>query len=265
MRIASIASGSSGNCTYIGTQRTHLLIDVGIPCKRIVGGLAALDVDAKDLDAVLITHEHTDHIQGLRVFCRKTEAPVYATEGTINAIWRADVRGQLDHSRFRVIHPDEPFPVGDFELLPFAISHDAAEPVAYRAQAGDRSAAVVTDLGMFNEYTLSHLQDLDALIAEANHDIRMLEAGPYPFPLKRRILGDRGHLSNMAAGRMVSSLLNDRMKHVFLGHLSRENNYPELAREAVRCEIEAAQCRYHSDDFPITVAPRDTLSEVIEF
>ena len=265
MRFATIASGSSGNCTYIGTDHTHLLVDAGIPCKRIIEGLHSLELDEKDLDAILITHEHTDHINGLRVFSKKTEVPIYGTAATIEEICRMDKKGEIDRQRFRIIHPDEMFPVGDFSVFPFAISHDAADPVAYRAEAEGHAAAVVTDLGTFTDYTLSHLMGLDAVVAEANHDIRMLEVGRYPYYLKQRILSDRGHLSNESAGQLLSEVLHDNMKHIILGHLSQENNYPSLAYETVCSEITMSPTPYKGGDFDIQTALRDKAGDIYEW
>ncbi len=263
MRFASLASGSSGNCTYIGTDHTHLLIDAGISCRRIDENLKSLGVRGDELSAVLITHEHTDHIQGLKVFCKKHHVPVYATSKTIEVLKHMDSKGELDAELFRPVLPDGEIAVGDFLVRPFSNSHDAVDPVGYRVSDGKYSAAVATDLGIYSEYTIQNLIGLDVLLLESNHDIRMLEAGPYPFPLKRRILGARGHLSNESAGRLLNEILHEGMRHVFLGHISKDNNFEELARETVCTEIETGNCPYHAQDFPITTAHRDSMSEVI--
>ena len=144
------------------------------------------------------------------------------------------------------------------------ISHDAAEPVGYRVGYGEKKVAVCTDLGTFDDYTVACLTGLDALLLEANHDVNMLQVGPYPYYLKQRILGNRGHLSNENAGRLLDRVLNDKIHAIMLGHLSKENNMPELAHEGVRKEITMGESRYKADDFPIYVAARDALSPVIE-
>lgn len=159
--------------------------------------------------------------------------------------------------------PDVDFVVGDLTVKPFSIDHDAANPVAYRVQCGERSVAVATDMGHYDQYIIDHLRDLDALLLESNHDVRMLESGPYPYYLKRRILGDHGHLSNENAGRLLNCILHDRMKKILLGHLSKENNYAELAYETVRLEIDEGDCPYGAADFSITVAGRDQMSEIV--
>ena len=174
-----------------------------------------------------------------------------------------DVKKEIDPDLYRPVRADEQIVVGDFTVTPFSNSHDAANPVGYRAEAEGHSVGVVTDLGVYSQYTINHLLGLDAVLLEANHDVHMLEAGPYPFPLKRRILGQKGHLSNEAAGHLLNELLHDGMKHIVLGHLSKENNYAELAYETVCCEVNMGENPYHSGDFPITVARRDAMSEVI--
>ena len=235
MRMCSIASGSSGNCIYIGTDATHLLVDAGISCKRTVEGLNQLGLTGKDIDGILITHEHSDHIGGLGVLCRKFGIPIYATEGTITAIKKVSNLGAIDDSLFRAVRADEKFILKDIMVNPMKISHDAAQPVAYRFQYGSRRMAVATDLGMYDEYTVECLRGMDALLLEANHDINMLQVGPYPYALKQRILGKKGHLSNELSGRLLSRLLHDNLKTVFLGHLSMHWNHggypPQISPE----------------------------------
>ena len=153
----------------------------------------------------------------------------------------------------------------DLTVKPFAISHDAAQPVAYRVESDGKSAAVATDLGIYDEKIIDRLQKLDVLLLESNHDIHMLQVGGYPYPLKQRILGDRGHLSNESAGKLLCELLHDDLKAVFLGHLSKENNYEELAFETVKLEIALGSEKYQPDDFLIEVAKRDSVSRMMEF
>lgn len=264
MRICSIASGSSGNCIYVGSEATHLLVDVGISGKRTEEGLKGLELSMKDIDGILITHEHADHIAGLGVLGRKYSVPIYATAGTIGAIKNTSSVGELPDGLFHVIRADEKVVIKDLICNPVAISHDAAEPVAYRAACGGRSAAVATDLGVYTDYTVDNLKDLDVLLLEANHDIHMLEVGGYPYYLKRRIAGERGHLSNESAGKLLCRVLHDNLKAVFLGHLSKENNYAELARETVRLEVQLGDTPYQPEDFPISVASRDEVSPCVE-
>jgi phosphoribosyl 1,2-cyclic phosphodiesterase len=264
MRMKSIASGSSGNSIYVGSDDTHILVDVGLSRKRIEAGLSELDICGDDLDAIFITHEHSDHIQGLGVFLRKYSVPVYSTRGTIEAINRVSSLGEFDRSLLHVIDSSESLMVNDIEVSPIDISHDAAEPVAYHFDCAGTQTAILTDLGTYDDAIVDRLQGLSAIYIESNHDIRMLETGRYPYPLKQRILGKKGHLSNEASGRLLSKLLNNGMKHVILSHLSQENNLPELAYEAVRLEIELSDTEYRGDDFPIDVARRDRPGMTLE-
>ncbi len=263
MRMCSIASGSSGNCIYVGSDTTHLLLDVGISGKRIESGLEQLDITGRDIDGIMITHEHADHIQGLGIMARRYGIPIYATKGTIEAIKGISTLGKIDEGLFHVVKADERFTIKDLVVNPMIISHDAADPVAYRVQYGKEKVAVCTDIGYYNEYTVESLKNMDAILLEANHDVNMLQVGPYPYPLKRRILGDRGHLSNENSGKLLSDILHDGLKHIFLGHLSKENNLPELAYETVRMEITMGKTPYKAEDFDIQVAKRDDLSKLI--
>ena len=162
MRLCSIASGSSGNCIYAGSDQTHLLIDVGISAKRIVQGVTDLGIKPEELNGILITHEHSDHIQGLGVFARKYNIPIYATEGTIRELNKTTSLGEYDKQLHHVIVPDESFVVEDLEVMPFHISHDAAQPCGYVVSKGNKRIGVATDMGIYDEYTVSHLQNLDA-------------------------------------------------------------------------------------------------------
>lgn len=263
MRFVSIASGSSGNCIYVGTESTHILVDAGISNKRIEQGLNEIGLKGSDLDGIVITHEHSDHVKGLGILARKHGVPIYATEETLEEIGEMKYLGEYPRELFHPVLPDVEFKVGDMEIKPFSIDHDAANPVAYRVKGGRKSVAVATDMGHFDQYIIEHLQGLDALLLESNHDVRMLETGPYPYYLKRRILSDHGHLSNDNAGRLLNYILHDDMKHIFLGHLSKENNYEELARETVKLEIDQGDHGYKARDFSISVARRDMMSEII--
>ena len=263
MRLLTIASGSSGNSTYVGDDDTHLLIDAGVSKKKIDEGLRYADIAPDDLSGILITHEHSDHIRSLGVLARKYGLPIYATAGTLDYILHSSAQGSIDPGLCKVIKADEELDIGTLKIHPFAIPHDAAEPVGFRISSEDTSVAVSTDIGHYSDYLVENLKGLNALLIEANHDVRMLEAGPYPYYLKRRILSDVGHMSNETCGRLLCEVLNDAMKYVILGHLSRENNYPDLAYESVRCEIHENSCGYEPDDFDIRVASRDVPGQVL--
>ncbi len=262
MRLCSIASGSSGNCIYVGSEQTHLLIDTGISKKRIDEGLSELGLKGEDLSGILITHEHSDHIQGLGVFSRKYNVPIYATQGTLRGIQEYKGLGKMPEDIYREICVDEVFRIGDLQIKPFAISHDANEPSGYRIEFEESAVAVATDLGVYDEYTVQNLVDLDAIVLEANHDVHMVEVGPYPYPLKRRVLGNRGHLSNELTGRLLCNILHDKLKYIMLGHLSKENNYEELALATVKLEVTMGDNPYNGEELPLVVARRDAMSEV---
>jgi len=261
MRLCPIASGSSGNCTYVGSDNTHLLVDAGISGKRIREGLNTLGIDAQDISGVFITHEHIDHINGLGVIARKYGVPIYGTRDTLTQIKRDRRIGVIDDSLFHPIELDMDFQVGDICINPLHISHDAADPAAYRFSDGKKRVAVATDIGCFDDYTIHSLYGMDALVLEANHDVRMLQTGPYPYYLQQRILGDRGHLSNENSGKLLSCIAGNNLEHVALGHLSAENNYPELAFEAVRLELKMSDTPLSGEDFPIQVAKRNEPSQ----
>lgn len=263
MDFFSVASGSSGNCICLGSDQCHVMIDAGISGKRIEEGMNTYDYTTSDMDGVLITHEHSDHIQGLGVVARKCGLPIYATKGTADAILQSSSVGKIDPSLFHVIEAGKTFFIGNLEIYPMSISHDAADPVAYLVSDGRHRVGVVTDLGYYDADIVSHMEGLDALLLEANHDIHMLQVGAYPYPLKQRILGERGHLSNETSGQLLGQILHDGMQHILLGHLSKENNYDELAYETVRLEISLGDNPYRGNDFPIEVAKRDRPSSLI--
>ena len=264
MRICSIASGSSGNCIYVGSDNTHVIIDAGISGKRIEEGLNRIGLSTGDLDAILITHEHSDHVASIGVLSRKYGIPMYATAGTIEGIMNQKYLGTVDASLFNEVKAENDFSIEDLLIRPVEVSHDALEPVAYRIAYGDRSVGVCTDLGTYNEKTIEGFSGVDVLFLEANHDVNMLQVGRYPYYLKQRILSDKGHLSNENCGRLLCRLLHDDMRSIVLGHLSAENNLAELAYEAVRLEIMMDECSYEPSDFEIRVARRDEVSQLID-
>jgi len=263
MELCSIASGSSGNCICVGTEASHLLVDAGISGKRIETGLNSVGLKTSEMEAILVTHEHIDHIAGLGVLARRYGLPIYGTQGTLDAVLSVKSVGKIDEALLHPILPGQEFEIGDMTVHPISISHDAADPVAYLMKNGSQKIGVITDLGTYDDSLVDELQNLDILLLEANHDVRMLQTGSYPYPLKQRILGDQGHLSNVLSGRLLGRLLHDRFQAVVLGHLSKENNYAELAYETVRLEVSMGENPYKGDDFPIYVAKRSEASRMI--
>ncbi|MBP5158800.1 MAG: MBL fold metallo-hydrolase [Lachnospiraceae bacterium] len=261
MEFRSLASGSSGNCIYIGQGDTHILIDAGISAKRVEEALRDMDLSPADIDALFITHEHSDHVAGVRVLLSKYGVPLYATRETMAAICRDCRQGDVRTDTFVQIFPNKKVEIKDLTVEPFSISHDAADPVSYCVYGEDVKVSLATDLGTYDDYTLDKIKDSDLLYIEANHDRNMLLVGRYPYYLKRRIDGEKGHLSNDDTARLLCSMPGRLPETIVLAHLSKENNYPELARETVRMELE----RFAGPDrVPnITVALRDCPSEML--
>ena len=263
MRFMSIASGSSGNCYYIGSDKTSILLDIGISMKRVEEALLGNDISPKDIDAILITHEHIDHVKSLGVLARKHHIPIYATYGTVDGILMMKSLGTYDPNLFKPIKNSDSFFIGDIRVSAHGISHDANDPVCYSFEEGDRKLSVATDLGVYDNMLIDFLSESDAMLIEANHDIRMLEVGPYPYPLKQRILGNRGHLCNEASGSLIKELLNDHIKYIGLGHLSEQNNYPDLAFETVKQILQDNPYTDDVRDFGLTVASRTEPGRMI--
>ena len=225
--------------------------------------LHAIDMAPEDIQGILITHEHSDHIQGLGVFTRKYSVPVYGTKATLEAIKQTKALGELDTSKFIEIQPDEPFQIQDMTIEASRTWHDAADPVCYQFFHQGHKTSLCTDLGDYNDYLVEKLKDSDLLFIESNHDVNMLLVGPYSYPLKQRILGDHGHLSNERSGQFIKELLNDHIRGIMLGHLSKENNIAELAYETVAQELTENPFTNDVRDFHLSVARRAEHSEVL--
>ena len=264
MKLCSIASSSGGNCIYVGSNSTHLLIDAGISMKKIEEGLKEIGVKGEDLNGILVTHEHVDHISGLGPFSRKYGIPIYSTKGTHLGIELNKNTGVILEKLFHDVLPDEMFSIGDIDVRPFRISHDAKEPTGFRIESGDKSVAIATDLGVYDSYIIDNLKELDAIVIEANHDTYMVEVGPYPYHLKQRVLGPKGHLSNELTGRLLCNILHDELKYIILGHLSKDNNYDELAKETVKLEVTMGPTSFKGEDLNLLIAERDKVSCIIE-
>ncbi len=262
MNLCSIASGSSGNCTFVGSTQTKLLVDAGISGKRIENGLSSIEVSPQDIQGVLITHEHADHIQGVGVLARRYHTPIYGTAETINSILKINSIGRIPEELLHYVVPDQAFQINDITVEPFSTSHDASNPVCYTFQADGHKIGMATDLGKYDDYIIAKLAGAEILLLEANHDVNMLMVGGYPYYLKQRILGDRGHLSNENSARLICKLFHEKLKHITLAHLSQENNYEELAYETVRIEL-SSLVDDRSSEAILSVARRDTVSDML--
>ena len=227
MQVSVLASGSKGNAIFVEMDGTRLLVDAGVGVRRVARELGELSVPLESLDAIFITHEHSDHVKGLETILKRTDAPVYTRPGTIRAMaMGSDV---LPEERLFAIH--DAVDIGPLHVSSFDIPHDAADPVGYEI-TGSRKCTVATDLGYVTDTVRSAMEGADVLVLEANHDRKMLRQGPYPWPLKQRILGNRGHLANDEAGCALTSL-KSRPKKIILAHLSETNNRPNIAEETV--------------------------------
>lgn len=255
MELRTLASGSSGNCILISRDGAHLLVDAGISCKRILTHLRELGIDPAGVAGVLITHEHSDHISGLSTLIKRLGAPVYASPGTALALRR---RMAWPVGRLRDVPPGEAFEVGGFTVRGFATSHDAEEPMGFTFSCGEKRAAVVTDLGYVSDGVLEAVLGAGLVVCEFNHDVELLRLGRYPYPLKRRILGDRGHLSNEAGAALALRCVEQGAHTVLLAHLSAENNTPALALEAARKALAG------HEGVTVAVAPRSEPSPAYE-
>ena len=250
MEFRTLASSSAGNAALVCHKNTHILIDAGISCRRIAQSLAALGLTLAELDAVLITHEHIDHVRGLGTLMKKCAVPLCMSRGTAAALG-------CPAERLRIVSPESCFSVGALTVLPFRTSHDAQESVCYRIDGDGGSLAVLTDTGRITDEARAAVLGTELLLLEANHDVEMLRSGPYPCYLKQRILSDRGHLSNGAAAEFALECAEHGTEDILLAHLSAENNTPQLAEYTVGRALQAGGLSVR-----LAAAPRDTISEV---
>ena len=227
-----VGSGSKGNATLLFNEETLIQIDMGLPMRRITAALESINKNKSDLQGILITHEHTDHIKNLSMY--KGKVPIYASKGTID---------YFDHE----VVPFDSFEIGTLSVIPFMTSHDAANPVGYVVISGKTKLVYLTDSGYIPEESLDYLKDADYYIMESNHDLKMLMKSNRPAVLKRRIKGDEGHLSNVDSAIYLSELVGPKTKEIYLAHLSEECNLPELALEAYRKTFKKKEVPYDID------------------
>lgn len=254
LRFSPLFSGSSGNAIYVGCDDAQVLVDAGMSGTRVIQELLAVGVDPRRLNAILVTHEHADHIKGIGILSRKFDLPVFATEGTWQGMYPK--LGPISERNRVIIEPGQDFFIGSIDVTPFAIPHDAAEPVGYTFEADGAKLAIATDLGCVRDGWLRHVLGADAVILESNYDPDMLSAGPYPFALKTRIRSRHGHLSNDDAGHVATELVRQGTRQIVLGHLSKENNFPELAMRSCELYLQQAGIVPH-EDVMLYVARRD--------
>lgn len=259
LKVATLASGSSGNCAVVSDGRVHILIDAGISTRRISQGLKALGVEPRHISGVLITHEHTDHVAALPVLCRQLDAPLYTAEGTALELcgrWNGLVE------RFRVFEPGQRFALGGLEVGTFPTSHDCACPCGFSVTDGSRKLALCTDTGFVTPEAREGVRGVHTLIGEFNYDPEMLRTGPYPLHLQVRIRGERGHLSNEMGGQLAAWAAEQGARRVILAHLSQKNNRPQLALEAAKKAL--SDLRLRERDVELIAAPRSEATGWME-
>jgi phosphoribosyl 1,2-cyclic phosphodiesterase len=231
--VSMLASGSRGNCAVVSSACTKILVDAGISCRETFKRMKSLGEDARTLSAILITHEHSDHIYGLATLAKKLRIPVFMTGATHQAWARAlrNEKGERPHlEKFEQFESGHRFQIGDIEVKPFTIPHDAADPVGFTFRAEGIKVGVATDLGYLPMSVRDHLRGCDVLIMESNHDLEMLRGGSYPWSVKQRVMSRVGHLSNLALADFLTNDYDNSATFVVLAHLSEQNNHPEIAR-----------------------------------
>lgn len=258
VKFIPLASGSKGNSTFIGTENTRILIDVGIACKKVEYLLGEIDEVAQDIDAIFITHEHSDHLSGCGVLSRKYDIPIYASKGVWEFIIKSNKIGEIKEHNMQIISSDENIYINELKVKAFNICHDANEPFGYRVAFGDEIIVVATDLGCVTEEVLDNLKGANRLLLESNHDVAMVKNGKYPYYLKQRVLSDFGHLSNESCGKFLVLLNDENLRQVYLGHLSEENNEPELALQTVVDILEVNGINIPSD-LKVEVAQKEYI------
>ena len=250
----SLYSGSSGNSFFVQSDNTKILIDVGVSAKKIIEALENINCSIKDIDAILITHEHVDHTQSMGMLSSKYNIPVYSNEKTWNAL--AKQSAKISSENIKCFSNNTEFSIGEFKIFPFNVSHDAADPCGFNIFYKNKKVSIATDVGQVNDSILTSLKNSCFLFLESNYDPNILKYSSYPKLLKERIVSSKGHMSNISAGKLLQKIISPELKDVLLIHLSKENNFPELACETVNEQLNGLN--YIPN---ITVAPRNNPSK----
>ncbi len=248
-----LASGSKGNSLYFGTRKTKILVDAGLSAKATKQKLEEIGVSLDEIQAILISHEHTDHIAGLKMLALKLKIPVLANSETAKGIYHTF----HECPQFKIFTTGEPFTFGDIHIHPFSIQHDTPDPVAFTLRADGLKIGICTDLGFPTTLVRTHLKECDYLVVEANHQPSMVFASSRPMVYKQRVLGRNGHLSNEACGELLADVMHPKLRHIHLAHLSQECNSPQTALQVVKEKIGEA--------IEITVAPQERIGRSISF
>ena len=255
----SLYSGSSGNSLFVETSNTKILIDAGVSSKKIETALNDINVDPNSLDGILVTHEHIDHVQGLGTLSKKFDLPVFVNQETLDAMPKQ--KEKISNKNIKTFKVTDKFSIGDLDIKPFSIPHDAANPCGFSIWKENKKISIATDIGHMTNDILKNLEESLFIMLEANYDPEVLRCSSYPFTLKSRIAGPTGHLSNELAGKTISYLLKSGLQNAMLGHLSKESNFPELAYQTVIDEL--ISNNYDENSLKLSVAKRDLHSKLI--
>ncbi len=257
IKFCNLFSGSTGNSTYIESDSTKILVDAGVSCLRITKALASIGVDIDEINAIIISHEHIDHTKGLATIAKKHNTPIYATPKT----WASMSAMNINEDCQMTYNAGEDIVIGDVTVHSFSIPHDAADPCGFSILSNGKKITIATDIGHVEEALVDEMRGSDAVLIESNYDCDTLLCGPYPYCLKKRILSDVGHLSNEMTGKLVKQLYEDGVTRFVLGHLSKENNFPELAYQTVLNELNSSELKL---PFHLSIAGRDVVDEIME-
>ena len=261
LNFCSLYSGSSGNSLFIESENTKILVDCGVSCKKVEEALSALNVDPTSIDGILITHEHSDHVKGLGTFSKKFDVPIFANTETLNSMEAQT--SKIANKNIHKFNVAEKFCISDIEIKPFSISHDAANPCGFNIFKDNKKISIATDIGNMDVKTIKQLEDSIFVLLESNYDPEILKYSPYPYLLKRRIAGPAGHLPNEQAGKAIAHLMKSGLQGAMLGHLSKENNFPELAYKTVAEELMASN--QSENAISLSVASRTEPGKLISF
>ncbi|MCI8362204.1 MAG: MBL fold metallo-hydrolase [Clostridia bacterium] len=258
-KFCSLYSGSSGNSSLIQTENTKILVDVGESAKKIADALNSINIEPTQIDAILITHEHSDHTKGISTFSKKYNIPVYANKETWNSLKQHKEKLTEENIKYFTFNK---FNIGDLSIVPFSIPHDAANPCGFNVYHKDKKISIATDIGHMTNEIVENLTNSNFVLLESNYDLNILKCSRYPYPLKQRISGPNGHLSNDVAGKTISYLAKNGLNTVMLGHLSKENNFPELAYKTVVEHL--IENNINNSSFRLSVADRYNVSPIID-
>lgn len=255
-KYCSLYSSSSGNSFFVQSDSTKIIIDAGVSLKKITTALEEININGEDINAILVTHDHIDHTKSIATLSNKYNIPVYANKKTWEAI--PEIASKIPECNKKLFTISETFSVGDIKILPFHTPHDAADPCGFNLYNSNKKISIATDIGYVSEELLNHLKESSCILLESNYDPEILKCSRYPYMLKQRISSDKGHLSNISAAKTLSELYKSGLEKALLIHLSKENNFPELAYETIKNET------LNCTNLSIDVAPRDKPTKLFE-